>query len=238
MSLLASTSTERQLGGRRYIARQSIVDRKCDTVGYELLYRRNRVNSAPVSEHPNPSQDTLDCSVLIGLDTLCSGRIAFFNCNREVLLGDHIRLLPANKVVLEILEDVVPDDEVLQACMDLKSLGFHLALDDFLPSPQNFAFLDYVDTLKLDFQCTTADRLNAVAREYADDFCMLAEKVETAAEFSRALEHGFHLVQGFLFDRPEVLSTRSVSPERLEFLRTVPEIMPQAAELYFGSELR
>jgi c-di-GMP-related signal transduction protein len=50
--------------------------------------------------------------MLLGLDVLCDGRRAFINCTREVLLKDYVMLLPANQTIVEVLEDVEPDDLV------------------------------------------------------------------------------------------------------------------------------
>jgi EAL and modified HD-GYP domain-containing signal transduction protein len=41
-------------------------------------------------------------------------------------------VLPAGQVVLELTEDIEPDDDVLRACRNLRQAGYMLALDDFV----------------------------------------------------------------------------------------------------------
>ena len=233
----AHHASPRRSKSRRYVGRQRIVDVGGHTIGYELLYRGNRTHSEPISQHPNPSQDTLDCSVLMGLDALCDKRVGFFNCNREVLTGSDIRLLPASRVVLEILEDIPPDAEVLDACVKLKRLGFQLALDDFVPTTENLPYLEVVDLLKVDFQSVHADAAAAICHRFENRFQMIAEKVETQDEFEFAKRCGYSLFQGFLFGRPEILSTRAVSAKHLQAVRAAA-IAPPVYELSLGSEVR
>lgn len=237
MSRVASPQP-RKPKSRRYIGRQRIVDLSERTVGYELLYRANRTHTTPVKSHPNPSQDTLDCSVLMGLDTLCGTRTGFFNCSREVLTGEDIRLLPTQRVVLEILEDVSPDREVLEACAALKRLGFQLALDDFVPTPQNTKFLDLVDILKVDFQGAGAAKAAAICHKYGKRFQMVAEKVETQEEHDFARRCGYDMFQGFLFGKPEVLSTRAVSETHLRAMRAAASVVSSPHEAYLVGEAR
>jgi len=68
----------------------------------------------------------------MGLDVLCDGRRAFINCTRDVLLNDHVTLLPSEQTIVEVLESVEADGLVLAACQCLKEAGYLIALDDFV----------------------------------------------------------------------------------------------------------
>jgi len=58
------------------------------------------------------SRNTVDTSILMGLDILCDGRHAFINCTRETLLKDYVTLLPPARAVVEIVASVPADDLV------------------------------------------------------------------------------------------------------------------------------
>jgi c-di-GMP-related signal transduction protein len=45
------------------------------------------------------------------------------NFTRSLLVGDYYRMLPTGGIVIELLEDIEPDDEVLAACDRLKAAG-------------------------------------------------------------------------------------------------------------------
>ncbi|PYX29374.1 MAG: hypothetical protein DMG77_13065 [Acidobacteria bacterium] len=53
---------------------------------------------------------------------------------------------------------------------------------------------------------------------------MLAEKVETHAEFVEAREQGFVYFQGYFFRRPEVLATHHMPANRLHYLRRLEAV--------------
>ena len=203
----------------RYLARQVILNRSQQGVAYELLYRGGRESSAIITAGEDASQETLDSSIIIGLDVICGDRIAYLNCTRELLLREDLRLLPPHRVMLEILEYVTPDWEVLQACRELKALGFRIALDDFVPTAESRKFLPYADVLKVDVRSTTAQQRQEIVNEFYGRFILLAEKVETEEEFEAARIAGFDLFQGYYFGRPELFCAEHVSAERLQGLR-------------------
>jgi EAL and modified HD-GYP domain-containing signal transduction protein len=52
---------------------------------------------------------------------------------------------------------------------------------------------------------------------------MLAEKIETRAEFVRARDQGFVYFQGYFFRRPEMMNTRDMPANRMNYLRMLQE---------------
>ena len=115
----------------RFVARQPILTKEEKVFGYELLFRDGVEDYFRATDPDAASRNTLDSSILLGLDVLCGGQRAFINCTREVLLKDYMTLLPPNQAVAEILESVPGDDLVKAACGRLKEAGFMIALDDF-----------------------------------------------------------------------------------------------------------
>ena len=98
--------------GLRFVARQPIFDRQRRLFGYELLFRDSWENSFGAGQDPDSAcRSTLDSSLLMGLDILCEQANGFFNCTRETLVNDYMTLLPKERVVLEILETITPDQE-------------------------------------------------------------------------------------------------------------------------------
>lgn len=90
----------------RFVARQPILTKEEKVFGYELLFRDGVEDYFRATDPDAASRNTLDSSILLGLDVLCGGRRAFINCTREVLLKDYMTLLPPNQAVAEILESV------------------------------------------------------------------------------------------------------------------------------------
>jgi c-di-GMP-related signal transduction protein len=208
----------------RYVARQPIFDRHLQVFGYELLFRDGLENSF----HGDPDQAsraTLDRSLLMGLDVLCDGRRAFVNCTRDTLMKGLVKLLPATTTVVEILESVPDDPEVLATCRSLKESGYTLALDDYIANDRRQKLAEIVDIIKVEMQLTTPEQRAELIRRFGLRRCrMLAEKVETQSEFVLSRDQGFAYFQGYFFRRPEILSTRDVPANRLNYLRMLQEV--------------
>lgn len=226
----------------RFIARQPIFTREEQVFGYELLFRDGVENYFNASDAETAARSTLDSSMLLGVDVLCDGRRAFVNCTREVLLKDYIMLLPSTQTVAEVLETVEPDDQVVAACQRLKEAGYTIALDDFLPEDPRQRLIDFADIIKVDIQATTAEQRAAMVKQYGPWRCrMLAERVETRQEFLDCRNAGFIYFQGFFFRRPEVLSTREIPVNQMNYLRmmqavTKASIDPREIEAIIKSE--
>lgn len=217
----AATPAGRQL---RYVARQPIFDRREQVFAYELLFR-DGLENAFHGDVDEASRATLDRSLLMGLDVLCDGRRAFVNCTRDTLLHGLITLLPPAITVVEILESVTADAEVLAACRSLKKAGYTLALDDYVPDDRRDPFTEIADIIKVEMLLTTPEQRVELMKRFAPWRCrMLAEKVETRAEFLHARDLGFSYFQGYFFRRPEILSTRDVPANRLNYIRMLQEV--------------
>src|SRR5712691_2056059 len=90
-----------------FVARQPIFTRSKAVYGYELLYRSGR-SQVYDGDHPGrATMSVIDNGLLVfGLEELTAGKKAFINFPRDLLVEDYASLLPHEKVVVEVLEDV------------------------------------------------------------------------------------------------------------------------------------
>ena len=120
--------------------------------------------------------------------------------------------LPADRVVIELLEDQEVDDELVAVARELVGDGFSLALDDFVYDPSLEPLLELADVVKLDVLALGADGTREqLSRVRGRGVRLLAEKVETHAEFALCRSMGFELFQGYFYARPELVSGRGVA---------------------------
>jgi EAL and modified HD-GYP domain-containing signal transduction protein len=206
----------------KFIARQPVFDTQRIVYGYELLFRSGTGNFFPGLQIDLACASTADNLFLFGIDRLTHGCRAFINCSREFLVREYAALLPRDRVVIEILEDTEPDEEVLAACRRLKQSGFIIALDDFVDAAGWGSLVDLADCIKVDFLAAAPDLQLRFCREYGRrNIRMLAEKVETYADFHRARGYGYTLFQGYFFSRPEILTRHDVPAYKLNYLRVL-----------------
>lgn len=196
-----------------YIARQPILDRKGNLFAYELLFRNSKKSDAAILQNGvTATAKVLENAVNgIGLPELLGSVKGFVNFNREMLLGRIPTLLDPDWFVIEILEDVEPDEDVVKAVIALKEKGFTLALDDFIFDEENCKrcspLFPYVSYVKMDLVENSPEaRDSAVAYFKARHISLLAEKVETQEEFNACLNDGYDYFQGYFFARPELVA--------------------------------
>jgi c-di-GMP-related signal transduction protein len=213
-----------RVGGcvEKFIARQPVFDSHRVVFGYELLFRSGPANFFPGLHADLACAGTADNFFLFGIERLTHGRRAFINCSRDFITRDYAAILPKDRVVIELLETIEPDEEILAACRRMKRAGYFIALDDFTEASRWGALVDVADCIKVDFLSTT----NHLQRDFCREFSrrkirMLAEKVETYEDFERARSYGYSLYQGYFFSRPEMLTHRDVPANKLNYLRVL-----------------
>jgi len=208
----------------RYVARQPIFDREEKVFGYELLFR-DGLENAFHGDTDEASRATLDRSLMMGLDVLCDGRWAFVNCTRDTLIKGLVTLLPSRSTVVEVLESVPADPDVVAACRSLKAAGYMIALDDYVANDPREALVGIADIIKVEMQLTTEPERVAMIKRFEPWGCrMLAEKIETHAEFVRARDQGFEYFQGYFFRRPEMMNTHDMPANQMNYLRMLQEV--------------
>ncbi|MFH1139106.1 MAG: HDOD domain-containing protein [Pseudomonadota bacterium] len=217
----------------QFVARQPIFDRNLNVFAYELLFRSRLVNFFDFNDGDQASRQVIANSFLVfGIERMTVGSKAFINFTRGLLVDGYALALPPEWVVVEILEGILPDPEVLAACRELKAKGFTLALDDFVYDPVYEPLLDLADIVKVDFLISPEKERARLAKLLEKrGVTLLAEKIETRAEFEQALEMGFSLFQGYFFQKPVTLSQKDIPSLKLNNLRILSEV--NAAELDF-----
>jgi c-di-GMP-related signal transduction protein len=218
-------------GGLRYVARQPIMDLRSRVHGYELLFRAGP-DAAFRGDGDMATRTMLDNTVIFGLQKLTGGLPAFVNCTRESLTDNLVHVLPPSMTVLEILEDIHPTPELIEACRKLKSAGFRLALDDFIWKPEFVPLVELADYIKVDFSLTGPEERKVLLKRLKGiSATLIAEKMETQEEYKRACREGFTLFQGYYFCKPVLLENRKVPSNRLSQIEILQVLRDESFEL-------
>jgi c-di-GMP-related signal transduction protein len=209
-----------------YVARQPILDQRKNLFAYELLYRSSRENVFDGTDSTTATSRVISNAFLtIGLERLVGERRAFINFDRNMLTRGLVELLPRANLVVELLEQITPDEEVLASCRSLKSKGYLLALDDFVCAEGLESLLELADIVKVDFRLTSERERRLLTNKLLDwDVQLLAEKVETQDEFDTASDLGYTLFQGYFFSRPVIVEGRQIPGFKLNYLRILREV--------------
>ena len=209
-----------------YVARQPIFNAEKELFGYELLFREGMSNYFPDIDGSTATSHVLYNSFFtIGIDKIIGDNTAFINFTEDLLLKKLPLMFPPEKVVVEVLENVEPKDEVVAACKEIADQGYHLALDDFFYNKDLESLIALANIIKFDFQATSFEKVSQYIEKLSKyNVILLAEKVENYDEFKIARAMGFKLFQGYFFSKPEILKGRDISSVQMSLLQVMAEV--------------
>ena len=210
-----------------YVARQPIFNRRKKIVGYELLFRNEIAQFEPGIDGDLATSTLLGNTFFnIGFDNLVGQKKSFINFTQNLLINKVPLLLPRKGTVVEILEDVIPTEELINACREMSKKGYTIALDDFTYLPELDPLIELADIIKFDFRLTSLSDIQLYMEKISTQqgCCMLAEKIETYEEFESAMDMGFQLFQGYFFCKPELVKGKEISGSQISLLRILAEV--------------
>jgi EAL and modified HD-GYP domain-containing signal transduction protein len=210
-----------------FIGRQPIFDIDLSVYGYELLFRNSadQENANVVDGDSATSQVMLNTFIDIGLNSLVGKHKAFINLTQYFLEDINRISVPPGQVVLEVLEDVDPNDRVIDTLSNLKSMGHTIALDDFVFAEHLRPMVDLSDIVKIDVMALSNDEIEQHVTELRRfDLKLLAEKVETYEEFNFLKGLGFDYYQGYFFAKPTVVTGAGLKPNKASILQLVAKV--------------
>lgn len=220
------------MDNRFFLGRQPILDKANQLVAFELLFRNaGKMNEAVVSDDFTATAEVISHAFSeLGLSNVLGPYKGFINMDAGMLYADLIELLPADQIVLEVLETVDIDDALVARCEHLASLGFKIAMDDILAIDERVErMMKIISIVKIDVLGTTREQLGQIVPELkARGLQVLAEKVDNAEQADYCRSIGCDLFQGYYFAKPVVIAGRRMDPSRLAVLDLLGLIVADA----------
>jgi c-di-GMP-related signal transduction protein len=203
-------------GNATLIARQPITDAKRAVMGYELL-NRSRGDQA----HDSGSDILMLFNALnhAGSEFNLGDTLMFINRTHQSLADMPLDMVRPDRVVIEIepvnghqprlIEQLVP------VLIGLKGHGYKFAFDHTVIAPIYAAWQGMADYVKLDLQAIKQEQLSSIAgaTKARTKARIVAEKVESKAQFEHMLALGAELFQGYWLGTPDVVKTRLITPQ-------------------------
>lgn len=217
------------------IARQAIFDKDLNVYGYELLFRSNnqQTNSGVTEDFSDEatSQVINHAFMELGIERVIGNYLAFVNLTRSFILTDDPLPFTQDRVVLEILEDIVPDDELIAAIQKLVDKGYTIALDDFIFEESLRPLVKLAEIIKIDLLAFNEHSLKEqVTLLKQENVKLLAEKVETQEQFLLCQKLGFDFFQGYFFSRPIIIEGKPIPENQVNLLSVIAKLQNPAVE--------
>ena len=212
-----------------YLARQPLLDRNQALFGYELLFRNRADGNAEIDSGLAASAGVLAHAAQLGLPRAVGDACAFLNVDTEVLMSDIFAFLPRERTVLELTASVEATDAVLWRLAELAGHGFRFAAEVSSHGNRLGRLLPLLDFVKVDLRATpVVNMLAIVPRLRGTGKRLIAEKVESQAEYRTCLDLGFDYFQGYYFAKPSVLAGRKLSPSQLALMELMSLVTSDA----------
>ncbi|MCV2884291.1 HDOD domain-containing protein [Aestuariibacter sp. AA17] len=199
-----------------YVARQPILDKSGALHAYELLFRNGESNQFPgVPQDEATSKLLAENHLMLGIEDISDGQLAFINFHQDALIKQFPTFLDPKNVVIEIVESVEISDELVNACQQIKQLGYSLALDDYDFSSRWEPLIPLATYIKIDVQAASHALIEEYAPIYkARNLLLVAERIETPEELDKYSALGFDFFQGYHFAKPELVKKKSISASK------------------------
>ncbi|MGC8504522.1 MAG: EAL and HDOD domain-containing protein [Acidithiobacillus sp.] len=203
-----------------FIARQAILGRQGEIIGYELFARE---------ELGGPMDDPFLASarVLIkafsqfSVEQLLGGKLAFVNFTNSLFDEKSLELFPAQRIIPEFTITEAPSAEFLATLGALRRQGYRLALDRFQDTPWHAELLSFMDFVKVDLYSAELSQVQAQIRTIrrSGDQAIVATRVETQGIARHCYEAGVDFTQGYYFMRPEIIAGKRIGANHLSIFR-------------------
>ncbi|MBI2751781.1 MAG: EAL domain-containing protein [Burkholderiales bacterium] len=213
-------------------AHQAILDGNRAIIGYELFDR-----SVTAHHHTAASDAQMLFNVLSTVDSESpiGNKTVFINCTLDSLASGHLDLIAPQRVVLEIPPLPVSEADQIQtrlpALQEIKRRGFRLAFDYSVLTHPYANWLELASYVKFDLSVIRAQSVAsfvklAQAKSKAE---LIAEKVETPAQYTLVSDLGVRLFQGDWFAKPVLVQGQTVRPAQAHILQLINLVRKQAS---------
>lgn len=205
-----------------HLARQPILDRAENIIGYEFFYRN--VYGECIIDDPRHATASVLVNLLNQIGSLPSfGEMsAFINTDGPLLLTDILRTLPKEKFVFELSASMKPNSRIHEAIRYYHSLGYRFALDNASFHPDYFEtfapLFPYIEFAKFDVTQTDIEQFHYYPNPFSQ-MKLIAQKVEFYEMKEAYEELGFEYFQGFYFAHPHLITQRRVDPAYMDVMR-------------------
>ena len=216
-----------------HVGRQPIYSSNLDIFGYQLIYR---VQDSSASHAKNGEQATslmiLNTFVEIGLKRVVGDRLPFVKVGREFLLNHYDLPVPPENIILDVNKQEVIDQDLVNGIQFYTRRGYWICLADFEMTRSYQELLKYVHIAKINtagLDKITLSQKAIFLRHFR--IKLLADKLETRADFDLCKSLGFDYFQGYFLARPNIVRGRRIPARRLAILEILSRLFDSDVDM-------
>lgn len=203
--------------GSSYIGRQPIVNVRGVLLAYDLFYAGQKGSIHATSILVNDIQSAF------GLDRIIGKRSGFIRADYPFIFHDLLELLPKERVVYALVEDISVDEKLVEHLKKLSEDGYRFALNDCAYTSENMMkfspLFPYIEYIKIDITRSPRIKRDDIEKLKVLGLTVIAAKIESHAIHSECVAKGFDFFQGYFISKPRMLENSSFSLEQESVLQ-------------------
>ena len=208
---------------KTFVSRHPIYESHVNLLAYELQ-SQNRVANGNGPIESEAIKADLSTFSDVGLDHIAGDHLAFVNVSREAVLGGHCDALSKQRVVLEVLRDIVFDESLRDGLGSLAARGYKIAIPNPLVGDDAVNLASVADIVRVDVSETAEAELGEHLELLSKlSVTLLAENIDTYEKFDLCKRFNFDYFQGFFFCTPKA-EHHDVPVNRLAAVRVLAEL--------------
>lgn len=222
-----------------FMARQPILDRHQEAVAFDLsFFSANSQADAAASDRMT---DAI-LAHLVELDMLkVVGELrGFVDLPMHDLMSDVLQHIPRSKFIFNLRDRIAATEEALERLKQLTGHGFMFALDGAMEDGESLRkLMPLVEVIRFDLRKHTLEQLvQLTSQPQFGNKKLLAENVDTLAQFEACLALGFDYVQGYYFTRPAIDPERELVPSQAAIIEIIAMISSDADSTEIESRIK
>ena len=170
----------------------------------------------------------LDAVDVFGIKNLTNGLPAYINFTGNLIMDDFAYLFDPNEIVVEVPAEVFVNEQLANKLSGLQRAGYRLSLNSYSEQTGRLKFDQIINSFDV-IRIKTGGKNKLQLKDMLQRLRMcraqlLAERVETEAEFEMVQSLKFTLFQGYFFERPDTV-TKQVSLTATPYGKMLLELM-------------
>ena len=217
-----------------FVGRQPIYNPNLGVFAYELLFRSDKEHNSsefPMSGDAATSQVFINTFFEMGLENVVGDRLACINLGNNYQLWNDIPTVQTERVILDIPNDILINDDSLLAIKNLHEQGYTLALEDCTNNPDALKFIDYASIIRIDVRFLSHSDIKKRVKKYQRfPVKLLADKVENLDDFDVLNAMGFAYFQGYFLSHPKIVASKGIPNNKLSVINLLSSLNDPKAE--------
>lgn len=196
-----------------YLARQPIISKTGEILGYEILFRDERTAFELDEESVITSAVVNSIVNVFGIESIVGNYLGFIKVNRAFLEQGLFKTLPKEQFVFSLFERELSEPQAYQPLIKLAKAGYRFAINDtsLHHLPDDPTLLKAIHFLKVDTVALAPEQCRDLFEQCQHhNIEVIASKVENHDVYDAFYDLGASYFQGYFLSKPKLFENATI----------------------------